>query len=452
VDAATIRRSGSAVTSVILNVLRHYNPTTGSGSGKTIASYIAYVRAGMAAGGENTPQCTMTGSTSAADWPATTSLPAGYVIQPSSGNSGGFQFVADSDGTTGAMSMEPTWCQTAGCQTNNDGTIAHWHNVGTLSAGSGTAIWPGPEGQSQLSDYVDNGYLTTWRLSATPNDGAGYIASMLSFLSHLLTSFPWTISSHTGPPSNESYAYADAEAEMAALNGIGFGIQSVNIGDSQLLATGAYPTSRNDWVNNFLKYPNAPIHHLQVNAPGQGFWWSPYPIGSSNPPVNSGIVVQNLSGSLIATVYCATGGLSVDCSPLAGDWVFISGNQNPNLNATWPPCQLVVCTSGIQFVVPSSIPIGTYYGGTVWAASFLPITMPFAVQHGASSVEVWECDLDYAFGAVTFPSGMGGCNSPPGLMGYDPNFESAISNTQLGLPSATGIHGGTTTGGAVTHF
>lgn len=436
-----------AYQNLLASMATHYNISTGSPNGKKIAPYIAYVRVGLAAGGENTPQCVMTGVISGAPWTASQVVPAGYVVQPPNAvNAGNYQFVSDSSGTTApTSSSQPTWCQNPGCYTSADGSITRWHNVGVLTGSNGSAIWPGPEGQGQLNDYVDNGYLSTWSLNTpTASDGLGYVASMASFLSSLNASFSWDTSSHFGPPFNQSLAYADAEATLAALNGVGFGQQALNVGDAMTLASGAYPSGINDWIGNFSKYPRTPVRHLQLAASGQGTWWPAYQIGASGA---SGIVISNVSGTLVATVNCVDGSGSPLTCPFAGGPIFITGNANPSLNAGWNPCTGSVCSGGVQFIVPTGIATGTYYGGTLWSPSFWLVTMPFAVQHGATSIEIWECDLDYAFGFTTSNSGMGGCDPyPDGISGPDLNLQAILSNTRSGTPTQSGVHNGTTSG------
>jgi len=440
---------------------QHYNPATGTTNGKKIAPYIAYVRAGMAAGGENNPICATTGitATTSSGWPSGKAVPAGYVVLPSVNNAGGYQFVADSAGTTGGALAQPAWCQSPGCYTGPDNTVSRWRNSGVPGGtSSGNVIWPGPQGLGGLEPqlFIDNGYLGTWALNnPTSGDGAGYIATMTSFLSSLNSSFPWDISSHVGPPQLNNVAYADAEATLAAANGIGFGMQSVNIGDGQALASGTFPTSRNDWVANFQKYPGVPVHHLQTANPGNnGVWWAGYPIGGANGPAGAtGIVVTSGTGMNTATVYCASESTAVDCSPLANDYVYVGGNANTALNAVWR----AACTSGPTcyptFSVPTAISPGTYYGGNLWSLNYWLITMPFAVQHEASSIEVYECDLDYAFGGTTFPPAPDGCNPPPvGLAGDDPTYQLVLQNTLTGQPTMTSVHAGTFVGTNSTQF
>jgi len=420
----------------------HYSST---GTGHAIGAYIAYVRVGMASGGENVPNCTTYGGINVPDWPASSSnqLPGGYVIQPSSGNASHYMFVADSAGATG--SAAPTWCQVAGCYTGQDGTITRWHNVGRRPPQSSTTAnksWPGPTGQASAPlGYSDNGYLTTWN---SKNDNSGYVAAMMQFLSGLSAPFPWGVTSHYGPlassavPQN-AYAYADAEALLAAQSGIGFGMEAANIYDPVTYALGAYPTSLQDWAANFQKYPNAPMHYLQAYEPGQMYRWAGYPIGTASGPAGaSGIVVS--SGT--ATVYCVNGTTPVDCSPYSGEYVYVSGNADPNLNGVWPVSCYPCSANQVQFL--TSEPAGTYFGGNLWSPNYWPITMPFVVQRGATSLEVYECDLDYAFGVQTTKWVAdelhgGGCASW-GLAGGDSSYQNQIGSTLAGQPAFTSLH------------
>jgi hypothetical protein len=363
--------------------------------------------------------------------------------------------VSSTAGTTApSLPAAPIWCQTAGCYTSPDGTITQWHNVGKKpgSQNQGNAIWPGPKGQGEARLYADNGHLTTWdHHTGTIGDGAGYVGQMMQYLSGLHASFPWTVSSHTGPPSNGNYAYADAEAMLAALNGTGFGMQSISVIDPPAYAAAAYPTSKNDWAANFQKYPNVPVHHLQLAAPGNAFWWSEYAVGAS------GIQVLTTSGVSTATVNCST-----DCSAFSAQPIYITGNSNVNLNAVWS----VACANGVgpkcaantlQFVTPvdgsgyHAIPDGTYYGGDVWSENYWPIVLPFSLARGATSTELWECDLDFAFNTSTSPTGMGGC-STVGVTGGNPDYTNSILNTLAGQPTSTGTHGAKMTTRGTTHF
>ena len=416
---------------------RHYSPTSDAPNGAAIAPYIAYVRAGMASGGENNPQCTMGDWLPVPNWKTQTTFLGGYIIQPTANNSGNYQYVSDNGGVTGTV--PPTWCQTAGCYTAPDGTITRWHNVGQAKPTplQGSAIWPGRNGQvAQPQTYRDNGYLTLW----DTGDGTGYVASMYSFLSGLNASFPWDVSTHTGPPSNKNDGYVEAEALLAAQNGIGFGMQSLKVWDGVTASQGGFPSSTQDWVANFQKYPGVPVHHLQLADPGTTYWWSAYTVHD--------ITVSVIGGNNTATVNCDN-----DCSWFAGQYVVVTGNPDVNLNGSHPvscgPCS----ANTVQFL--TSEQPNTYLGGTLYSVNYWPITMPFAVQHGATSLELWECDIDYAFNVTTFDPGPAGCNPPPpnggGKMGPDADYTNAIQNTLKGQPTMTSVHAGTATGG-VTHF
>lgn len=220
-------------------------------------------------------------------------------------------------------------------------------------------------------------------------------------------------------------------------------MQSANVGDPQSYAAGIYPTSRENWAHNFQTY-RAPVHHLQTNDPGSTNFWSGYTISATN-----GITVSTSSPKYSATVTC-----NQDCSWLAGQEIYISGNSNPGLNGTW----LVSC-SGVQGACPtdtlvfntsdSALSGVSGNSGTVWAPDYWPIVLPFATLEGATSIEVWECSLDYAFNTQTTTwvttIGSTGCAAPPwgtsppgtGLTGGDLSYQNPLADSQNGQPSAT---------------
>jgi hypothetical protein len=178
----------------LTNLVLHYT----SGNGASIEPYIAYIRAGMAMGGENDPACATAGAIPSASWMASTKFPSGYVLLASDGN----VYVATGGGITGT-SM-PT-CSILGCTTSVDGTIPGWYNVGPPPVGHpllSNAIWPGPRGQflpgNEAGGYTDNGYLTTWigSSSDSPADGTGYITLMDNFLHNLLANLAIRLLSH----------------------------------------------------------------------------------------------------------------------------------------------------------------------------------------------------------------------------------------------------------------
>jgi hypothetical protein len=331
--------------------------------------------------------------------------------------------------------------------TASDGSVPGWYNVGTIGSGSAAnVVWPGPAGQfgsgSEPASFSDNGYLARWNLIGDTEPG--YIASMVTFLRNLGSGFPLTISSHTGPPGDSSNAYADSEAIVASESSIGFGMQTVNVGDNQTYAAGlsaGFPTSRNDWAHNFQTYP-APVHHLQMSNSGTTFYAEGYPIG--NISIASGSPMNR------ATITCQGSSGNVDCSPLYGQPIYVSGNSDDSLNGIWqvscsgtggqcPANQLQFSTN-----LPACSPCGT--GGTVWSPDFWPMVMPFTILRGASSVELWECSLDYAYGVQTTTwvpdeSDGGGCASW-GVAGPDSNYQNVLTNTTMGLPPATSILAG----------
>jgi hypothetical protein len=374
-------------------VAQHYN-TNSPNNGALISPYIAYVRVGMSNGGENQPFCATQGYlTPDASRAPNSAVQAGFIVDLSN-----TLYVATGAGISGPDASIPT-CPLPGCTSGPDGSIPGWYNAGPYSTSAiNNAIWPGPAGEfgpgAEQLGYKDNGYLTTWE---NVGDGAGYATRMILFLKSLNASFPFTISAHNGPPNNAAVAYADSEAIIASANGVGFGMQSLSVSDSKTNAAGLgvnFPTSASDWVYNFKTYP-APVHHLQTFFPGSTAHAAGYPISSFSVDATNKIV----------TIVCYA-----DCSPFAGDFIYISGSPINAFNGVWQACPSGVTTpcvsSGtsnvLEFNVPTSFPLATNtysVGGIVWAPDYWPIILPFAAQHGATTVELYECDLDYAFGA-----------------------------------------------------
>ncbi len=462
---------------------QRYNPSFG-GNPALISSYIAYVRVGLTQGGENYPPCTTagissqlpSGATHQNEWAPTTYYPQGFIINTAVPPATGTEYVALGSGTSGTV--QPS-CAPAGCTTAPDGNgstaISGWYNAGSWATGTtNIAIWPGPNGEfgpgASRNGYLDNGFISLWPSSL---GATGYVAMMTSFLKTLNASFPFDINSHNGDPlstpTNGNVAYSDSEALLAASSGVGFGIESLSISDSQNYAIGNFPTSAADWAHNFSAFP-APVHHLQTFYPGDQNYRgivnraAGFPISSMSLDPASGIV----------SVFCYS-----DCSSFSGNSlpspIFISGNSNPAFNGTWVTCRNAVpatCASSMNTLefkpdplLPSGTPPGGT-GGTVWAPDYWPIIMPFAVMHNATSIEVYECDLDYAVGAYTLAGVIGGTNfpttnwvpantllnngcvepvnSPPvsPVSGLDTTYLNAVTNTQAGQPTATSVRTG----------
>jgi hypothetical protein len=456
----------------ITALVHHYGPSSASAMGKVIGPYIAYVRIGLAAGGENQPYCSVGGIPIAAQtfWNNNLSVPnAGFLV-----NNNNTEFVSTGGGTTDASKPMPNCAP--GCTTAADGSVPGWYNAGpwTPSTSSGNfVISPGPNGQfgssPQAGDFSDNGYLTQWHigLSTTP----GYVESMVTFLRGIGAPFPLTINTHNGiplgaPGVHGNVGYADSEAMVASANGVGFGMESVSVLDSKTFASfsaaqplyaggGTFPTSAADWAHNFTTYP-APIHYLQTYFPGDLYHAAGFPI-------SGGIAVTtDLAGNIIATVTCASDCSSFTAAGTLGNPIFITGNENAGLNGVWQTCpnpdltfSCVYTTTTLQFVLPSSMSGAsgnTYMGGTVWAADYWPVIMPFALLHGANVIEVYECDLDYAFGlygiSATTTSWVSGTSGASGCLIHDPvsgspvdgpetAYENLLPSTILGLPIYT---------------
>jgi hypothetical protein len=228
-----------AYQALISAIQLHYS-SGGSGHGPTIAPYIAYIRIGMAAGGENNPGCVGVGAVSGGVlantfWPG----PKGLAAEPQ-------------------------------CYTQC-GYLTNW---------AGTA-------QNGLS--CTNTAACT--LDGLGSDGDGYVTAMDKFLGPLFSgSIRATTSSHGGPPGNTTQPYADAEALAASIVGVGFGMQSARISDQSTYVVGM-PTTQN-WVVNFARYA-APVHHLQAQSNG----------GANPEAANFGISTIACIGT-VCTVNC----------------------------------------------------------------------------------------------------------------------------------------------------
>lgn len=105
----------------------------------------------------------------------------------------------------------------------------------------------------------------------------------------------------------------------------------------------------------------------------------------------------------------------------------------------------------------STAPLGT--GGTVWAPDYWPIMLPFAVRNDATAIEVYECDLDYAFGLYIPPPLMSlqttdwgtsnGCVPPATsgpaspVPGSDAAYQHTLADTLVGQPTSSSFRTGT---------
>jgi hypothetical protein len=88
-----------------------------------------------------------------------------------------------------------------------------------------------------------------------------------------------------------------------------------------------------------------------------------------------------------ATATCAT-----PCDFYRNGWAQVTGNSDPALNGTFT----VTTTTSTSFSYAStSTATGT--GGTVINPDYLPISVPFAVSQHATALEIYLCDLLYAF-------------------------------------------------------
>jgi hypothetical protein len=371
----------------IAALLQHYS-SSGTGNGPALAKYIAYIRIGFH-GGEDDPSCASDGQVPSTPWTAGTTIHAGDLIQPVAGNANGYYFVANSDGTTG--SAAPAWCQTYECTTAGDGGVSSWRNTGLQKASTGSAaaaMWPAPDGTAH--GFTDANYLS-------------FTHGIYAFAAAQHSTIPLDIASHDGPPFNGNWAFADAAAVAAASDGIGFGNEGMAIDDIALFESGAIPSSLHDWVENFTLFAHAPIvRHLQMAWPGGGL--------ANGAQAEAFEIEQIVVANGVGTATCSS-----DCSALCGPGGLIplTGTANGTLDGTWKTSGSSCATDHLALTMPG-IADGTYNGGSAWASDYLPATLAFGVAHGATTFELHECTLDYAFGVETVGTQAHSCQGDPG--------------------------------------
>lgn len=407
----------------------NFNSSTGTYSG--VGKYIAYVRTGFSVGGENYPVCEEVNAPLADPaWQASFSVAGGVLVTPTTtqGNAGGYTYLSLNAGTTG--SSHPTWNQTAGSRNTSDGTVT-WANEGVITANANAAAtWPGPNGEfggtGQPNAFQDNGFLGHWYGSISAQ---GYVSQMVAFLAGLNSTFSWDFATNFGP--GQVISYPDADAVLAYVEGndkVGFGMESLSVQDPVTYngGSGTFPTSREDWIANFASYPatsDVPVHHLQTNTPGTEYLAAGYSFSSITPSSPS-------TGE--ATVNCGT----VDCSWFYSFWTYITNNNY--YNGPWAsPCtgegsNPNQCPAD-EMIITSSL---THTGGTgtIWSPNYWPNTLVFSADRGATDLEVYECDLDYAFGVTTTThvstvGGGAGC-ATWGVSGGTTPYTTALSSVQ----------------------
>jgi hypothetical protein len=236
-------------------------------------------------------------------------------------------------------------------------------------------VWPGPQGlASQPLGYTASAYLT-----GTP----GYNAAILKYIRSLNPQFKVVISTIDGP--NFDVSYADTEAQLAAANGIGMGTESLSMTDYYDYSNNLQ--CPNDWCANFASFAKSNLNfYLQTANPG-------------SLPVFS---LSKVSGNgNTATATCTQ-----DCTlGLAGGlmMVQISGNSVSAFDAFVQPAT----NSGSVFTFPTTSK-GTGNGGVVYSQDYLPQTLPFTVAAHANALEIYTCDLFYAFD----PNSISACTAP----------------------------------------
>jgi hypothetical protein len=255
-------------------------------------------------------------------------------------------------------------------------------------------VWPGPEGlATQPLGYSKDIYL-----GSVANPASGYISSMVTWIHAQCPSVATEINTAAGPPADTDLSYADTQAQLAVANHVGIGMEALNIGDAYEFAQGK--PCVDDWCANFETYAGAGV---------------PLVLQTALPTTQPVYGISTISGDgQMATATCAT-----PCNFYRPGWVTVSGSSAPDLNGTFQ----VAAATATSFSYRSTS-TGTGTGGTVLSTDYLPISVPFAVSEHATALEIYLCDLLYAFD----PNPVAGltCSNPPGP--YSAKYATTITS------------------------
>jgi hypothetical protein len=246
-------------------------------------------------------------------------------------------------------------------------------------------VWPGVAGMGAAPDQ----YSKTLFVGSASDPSSGYISSMANFIHAQHSKIPSLINAHVGPPANSDLSYADEEAQIAVANEMGFGMEALSIADPYQHALGK--PCNDDWCAGF-----------EANAK-TGL---PLVLQSTIPTTSPTFGITTISGDgKSATVTCAT-----DCDFYTGNsgWVTVSGNSNAAFNGTFQ-IKSVASTSTFTFASTTN---ASGNGGSLENPDYLPTTIPFAVSEHASALEIYLCDLFYAFDPNAVANEK--CSTPPG--------------------------------------
>ncbi|HTR52155.1 MAG TPA: hypothetical protein VMJ10_15685 [Kofleriaceae bacterium] len=247
------------------------------------------------------------------------------------------------------------------------------------------SVWPGPGGlAAQPLAFAKTAFLD------------GYVQPLVGAMHAAQPAVGVLINTHDGPPSNTDVSYADIEAQLAVGAGVGIGMESLGIGDAYEYAHGG--TCNDDWCANFDNTTGVP-HVLQTTI----------------PTLQPAFSVASITGNgTHAEVTC-----SGPCDFYTGNsgWVQVTGTGA--YDGTY---QIAEVLSANSFAIASST-TATVTTGTIIGPDFLPVSAPFAAAHHATALEIYACDLFYAFDPNPV-TGMN-CSTPPGA--YSAQYASLLA-------------------------
>jgi len=292
-----------------------------------------------------------------------------------------------------------------------------------------TSIWPSPAGlgSSGVSWFASATSCTTgpscrgkdalmWGLVNGPGYEDVFASAVQSAIKLYNPRLQAVGEIHKGPPNNSDIGYANTEAAIFAAHGFGFGMNSLGVGDPYNYGL-SQPCTAN-WCGNYTTYGGRGLPlYLQTTYPTLHVSYA-----------LSSITVSAGTATATCSVACTSGTGGVGSQGLgAANWGIVSGTDNPALNTT----VLILSTpgsAGTQFTYSTSATSGCTVCGTILQDDYLPLTVPFARQLGATKLEIYWCQWVELYD----PNTVTGCNYSSDA--YGRLYQSAINPQPVAGP------------------
>jgi hypothetical protein len=245
-------------------------------------------------------------------------------------------------------------------------------------------VWPGPSGLAAAPlAYSSDAFLGS---SSAPE--SGYVSSLIGTIAGAKPVMKTLINAHAGPPSNSDLGFADSMVEIATASGVGFGMEALSIGDAYEDSLGK--PCNDDWCKNFGAHAGTGV---------------PLVLQSTIPTMQPTYAASIDGNGTEATATC---GPSCDFYVGNSGWVTVSGSDPAGFDGTF----LITGGEPNTAITFASKTSGKSSSATLEGPDYLPTTIPFAVKNHATALEIYLCDLFYAFD----PNAVSGqnCSTPPG--------------------------------------